>query len=287
MLWSVLSKYTRKWEGKMVDVAGLAEVLKPEIEEAYGKLPYFEFRSNDSPPAYTPKTPWAINVDNEMRAWFVEYYPNNVNVYSESWNGIAYLIQALIHDISHLYQMEPERNKVGKPWRETGFSKTTTRQSPKSRSAFNHWSEGGAELAAYKILSGILFGRKNYNELLREIGQFFQNGDGADLKTYMENYFLGSFAQKIIILCKHGALANPSLKELALPFNVTKNAQSTIEQRAEKYLFEPVKHYNFRLAYSLGLMRCGAIVAAGDMTIAEILRTPITSRKLRELANSN
>lgn len=236
---------------------------QPAIEQHFGPMPEFEVRRGRAHPIHEASgTSMGMYADYRTKTWFLKWYPKQMTIDLSTPFGAATLLFDVVHEISHSYQNELFELPCEVPWSQW------------------HWLEGCADLAAMHVwIDGLRRDENPLQPLLDTLNPLYVDDPQANPATQVP-IRLGWI---LAILTRSRTIERAHLSELTLPFKIGKPVQEEAEDFARRYLRRTLRNYNYMLPYALGFMRCAQIVAEGEISLPDLLRTPLTSRKLRTL----
>jgi len=244
-------------------VAKWIRLVRPLIEEKLGPLPPFSIRAYLPPPGWRRGIPWEFD-RNERGITFL-YYPKRIRVHLQREES-GYLAYVLIHHLIHLYQ---------EPHFIVPLSEMSEKQPCKQ------WVEGSVDLAAWSILAPLVASLDRDDAL---IAQMFGESAQGDPEETIEGFTAHFFASLAKSLHRRGMLTHPTVAALELPFSLPIATDARIQELIVGQQKLRMQWTGRNIAYALGHARCARIVSSGIMTIDQLLRTPMTDRKLRQLA---
>lgn len=187
------------------------------------------------------------------------YHPKNVRAYLNPdlriGRNASYLLYALVHDTLHMYQVA--KQPLG--------------------SDHAYWMEGVADAGAFDLIFGSKARRKQLLSIMNDfLGVSLQHGD-------LWGYFSTHFADALILLMRWGLIDTLALQEIPLPFSVPPPYQNRTRNIAEERSDGNVYDVD-EFSYLIGSFRALRIVRQSDQTFGDLLRSPMSNRKLREYA---
>lgn len=259
-------------------------VLLPTIENEFGPLPQKLNLRVGKPHVRHSNLPWGFYFDPQKNYSYIKVHPANIEklMYDKKHPDLCkrYLIDALVHEIMHFYNNSALREYLGVPW-ETMVSGDVYRLNPKNPwNQHWHWLEGSAELAALRIAFLLI----ENPELDQKITENMFGTQNADNEVHnIQKYTMRKLGNIIWALARKKTISEPKIELIELPFDIPKIMKDKINSRAVKVAGHPYPNLGYNLPYHLGVMRLGKLVSSGQMTISEILQTPISNRALREI----
>lgn len=246
-------------------VAEWIETIRPIIEKTLGPLPPFEVRPGRLPASYVRMkvfVPFTAGWYPDDDFVGIKYYPRHLGDRLRTDPG--YVLYGIAHEPVHVYQR----------------SNTEMRWLSDDR---KEWLEGVAELAGLKILTDLLKEKTMLRELIDDaVGTRRYSETVADLEDFIGR----NIANSVYAGARCGIIPKYTIRELILPFRLPRVILHIAkkELRALKKENAPIPWLQYNLPYRLGLIRCARIVASGTLTFPEIIRIPLTRRRLKELA---
>jgi hypothetical protein len=267
-------------------VAEWIEVIRTSIECEFGPLPPFRTAYANPPRRYRKLgIPWFIpeRFGSDATPTLVSF-PKNIEELlggnDPTFYG-SYLIFSLIHDVIHFYQEAPLEQVIPKfywflpEWLKDKRDWTKTWD----------WVEGSPQLGAWKIYNDLL--SLSDDELGWLIGRILGTSHGREARHNLARYGGISLANAIEKLSMAGLLPERSTRSLSLPFPLDRGIEEytlSILEESAKERGESKDVDSRQLSYERGMFFCARIVSSGQMTLTELLRTPLTNRELRTRA---
>ena len=267
----------------------IVDKWKNNIEETIiselGPIPDFNYGSSRI--SSTWGTPWRVGYKNKKPVFWVyetqfdKWFFNDLNSEEHSLKekGFGRLIFDLVHDITHLYQMEPMIKK----------------DNPKTFwlfKAFKHfnWVEGLAQLYTFKICNDMYKESKNENfDLLKN-----QTVEEFVLSSLESKKYKRSIADSVAHFISIDTRSLRDINEIKknefsfsnYPFDIHKEIIEKVDEKilSKKDNKKEIKRKKVQKnPYLWGTYQLSKLISKGNYTMSELVQNPLSNKELKRM----
>lgn len=250
-------------------------VAQKLLEVRYGPLPEFDVCPHSG---QALGGPMLVFPDRRRRRFVIWYNPKFIE---NRYDYVARLWIDILHDVAHIYTMDPQRRASGMDWDDLRWPDEPRAYGPSDpQSAYQDWVEGGANLATFAVLQDLMLSNH-----LFEIAQEITGQEPGEAVNDLACAMAEALGHQLVAGVRSGLIASPNLQLLNLPFEVDPYVSQLIQDDMVPHYSALENVYETRLLpYVRGIHRLGRLISGGQLTEYQMLTEPQTNQRLAQLA---